>query len=338
MSQCQTKLSWISFQRRRIVLYASKLAGCANMHKYLSQDELGQQLDCYLGRNADYRSLEEVAAERAKLLTGEAQDALRALKSAAFETEKEVTDALADAKRTLVDAPLRAIEDVSRAVAETRDLLARCPEARKALAGEEDAADLPEPLAREVTALKELRARVVDPQLSALLDRPEEDVDVERLRAERVVPAEAVEVLASAMFTAHGTRREDAIRETFQSSAGVRVDTCADFFVSKRPLFHVDGVPVFVGGRHDGIDATDGSIVEIKTRQRRFLGTPLYETVQVHAYMFMHDVRNATIVESFQGKEKVHPIEFDERLWAAVCERTEAFLTKHLSQKYKNLS
>jgi hypothetical protein len=353
MSLCQTKLSWISFQRNRIVLYASKLAGCANMHKYMSQEELGQQLECYLGRNADYISQEEVAQQRTAQLSQKTRAAFEAFRDGKFSTEKEVTDALAEAKRKLVEAPTKAIEDVGRALAQSKTLLSKVQGREKeaalvaqALQGARplDPADV-EALAEPSKAvylealalgenMKEMKNGLEDqdPKLLAMLDRAGEaqQTDVDDLKAELVAPPEVVEALASTMYTSHGTQREDAIRETFQSSSGLKVETSAEFYVSKRPLFHVGDVPVFVGGRHDGIDE-ENRIVEIKTRQRRFLGTPLYEVVQVHAYMFMHDIKQATIVESFQGKEKSHAIEFDEQLWSNVCERTRTFLARHLS-------
>ena len=54
----------------------------------------------------------------------------------------------------------------------------------------------------------------------------------------------------------------------------VRIATSDAFRLGRDPLVTVRGVAVRVGGKHDGL--IGDQIVEIKTRQRRLLGTPTY--------------------------------------------------------------
>ena len=173
----------------------------------------------------------------------------------------------------------------------------------------------------------------------AIASRPSESTEVVRAAAEAAaapgMTPEAAEVVRAALFTSHGARSEDGVRAAL--GPGVRTD--ARFRVGAEPLATVpagaDGgrpTRVYVGGKHDGMDGGgggqegEGRVVEIKTRQRRFLGCPLYERVQLHAYMHVYGVRRGVLVESYLGERREHEVAFDDALWAEVVDAVGAFV------------
>lgn len=127
------------------------------------------------------------------------------------------------------------------------------------------------------------------------------------------------------VFCKHGTEKEASIRAAIPE----RIKTSNKYRVSLFPVITLpSGLDVFIGGKHDGVKE-DGSIVEIKTRQYKFLGVRDYERVQVHAYMFIFNTTKAQLVENFNGESKTHDIEFDHMFWNQVEEKLHTFLTDH---------
>jgi hypothetical protein len=136
------------------------------------------------------------------------------------------------------------------------------------------------------------------------------------------IPESIAPLVKTEMYTRHGTEQESGIREianAIRYKTGEKAfRTSSNFKRSAAPMLTVDGLDVYVGGRHDGMAGTQ--LVEIKTRQRKFLGTPVYELVQVHAYMFIYGTRNALFIESLNGDIREHTVEFDDGLWGKVRE------------------
>lgn len=127
------------------------------------------------------------------------------------------------------------------------------------------------------------------------------------------------------VFCKHGTEKEAAIREAIPE----RIKTSNKYRMSALPVITLaSGLEVYIGGKHDGVKE-DGSIVEIKTRQYKFLGVRDYERVQVHAYMFIFNTRKAQLVENYNGESKTHNVDFDDVFWGQVEEKLHAFLTSH---------
>jgi hypothetical protein len=135
---------------------------------------------------------------------------------------------------------------------------------------------------------------------------------------------EVLSAVRSQVYTKHGQEQEDVVRRAAAERSGKRARTSAAFRTCEYPVLNVRGVEVYVGGRHDG--TLDGELVEIKTRQNRFLGTPDYELVQLHAYMHIYGKSSATLVESFNGDIREHKVPFDTDLWGRVISSTAAFL------------
>lgn len=297
----------------RLVIYASKMATLAGMHPFNSRDDLRDEFIAKAAR-LEYVTPDDDAARRAL--------------------------------QELPPAVRRAVQDTATAT---------FPDARDAVAAVEDTASL---LAKEVTApavhklkraMKELAANR-EAEVGAMIERtndldglaamlttaegPAEGSDTARealicaRRAAETVRV-AVEATRTAVFTAHGTRAEDSIRVDTERAAKAPIRRGGTFFVSKDPVAVLmcggTRVKVYVGGRVDGL-RDDGMLYEFKTRMRRWLGVPLYERVQMHAYEYMLSLRTGRLVESYAGDRREHEIPFDPEFWADVVARCCAFL------------
>lgn len=281
------RLSFVSFRcssekttKPYMLLYASKLAACAGMHRYVAQDELRQEFRRAQGcpDSAAFVTTEERARAEISALTPAKRQAI----------EHAVETSYVDAK------------SAQEAVQSVLDTLS-----------------------------------------------PEEEAHIK--------PA-----VCSAVYTRHGQEQEASVRECASHMMSTPIGVDSRFYKSGIPILSIHGIDVYIGGRHDGVveeyEDDDGSqdtaaqdkktgdkkektkknkkIVEIKTRQRRFLGTPLYELVQIHAYMFIFNMRRASLVESLNGEMRVHDITFDDDLWSRIQDATAAFVTSCLAEPH----
>jgi hypothetical protein len=81
-----------------------------------------------------------------------------------------------------------------------------------------------------------------------------------------------------------------------------------------------------LGGKVDGI-TEDGRLVEVKNRQYKlFSDIPMYEKVQIHAYMFLTGMVNCIYVQSFKGEDVQHTVEFDQEFWDDIKFKCIAFV------------
>jgi len=80
-----------------------------------------------------------------------------------------------------------------------------------------------------------------------------------------------------------------------------------------------EGTPYIIAGKIDGRKTNpDGSetIVECKRRMKRHMNrVPTYEMPQLQAYMAMTDTLHAVQLETYDGVQKVHEVEFDDVYW-----------------------
>jgi hypothetical protein len=140
---------------------------------------------------------------------------------------------------------------------------------------------------------------------------------ISTLKQEQKLTLEMEKEIKTQAYTRHGQEQEDVVRK----NTNVLIKTDNKFVVSKLPIFTIGEIDYYIGGKHDGM--LDGVVIEIKTRQRRFLGVPVYERVQIHAYMHIYKTRKGRLVESFNGERKEHDIEFDDEFWREVVQKTQ---------------
>jgi hypothetical protein len=81
-----------------------------------------------------------------------------------------------------------------------------------------------------------------------------------------------------------------------------------------------------LGGKVDGI-TDDGTLVEVKNRQYKiFPIIPIYEKIQIHAYMFLTGISICRYIQSFkeQDVEQVH--QFSHEFWKDIQEKCTDFV------------
>lgn len=89
-------------------------------------------------------------------------------------------------------------------------------------------------------------------------------------------------------------------------------------------------VQIYIGGKLDAIQTLDSGekvIIEVKNRMNRLFNNVVeYERVQVYAYMFIHDIKIAKIVERFHGTTVEHEVRFDDIYWSDIVRGLKAFV------------
>ena len=249
--------------RRRMVIFASKLAGCAGMHKYMNRDEMRYEF-----RHAVYGELAKDSVPDGYLPPKEYEDLAK-------------STGMTHEARELVQA---AVQEISASqVHETSKIVVKAIQEINAMPGVSDAAK---------------------------------------------------EIVKKELMTHHGVVGEEAIRkDTQESSEGREIRANNSFMTTREPIVRMPGFDVFVGGRHDGLmtDAEGHEILtEIKNRTRRHMGVPLYERIQLHAYMDIFGVRRGMLVENYKRDRREHEVYFDDDLWNGVVESTDEFLKESL--------
>lgn len=140
---------------------------------------------------------------------------------------------------------------------------------------------------------------------------------------EPIVQQHVAETMASAARCAVGKAIEPAaraIRETTEKMANGNQGPMRYCYTSSRRVARVGGRPDAVS--HDATTGAPSNIVEHKCRMRGlFYSVPVYERVQLHAYMAMLRLRSAELCETFRGQQERHTIAFDDELWTEVTAR-----------------
>lgn len=84
-----------------------------------------------------------------------------------------------------------------------------------------------------------------------------------------------------------------------------------------------------IGGRIDGL-TEDGKLVEIKNRQYRiFSVVPIYEKVQVHAYMFLLGLQECHLVQVYNEDSDTTIVKFDPEFWKSITEKITDFSIRY---------
>ena len=110
------------------------------------------------------------------------------------------------------------------------------------------------------------------------------------------------ECIKSETNTNFGTRNENIGLNEYKNQTGENVKQLDRFF--KKSLYKTKRHLWSLGGRIDGINETEDTIIEIKNRVKRlFYNLRDYEKIQVYAYMYILNVNDSRLVECYkEGK------------------------------------
>jgi hypothetical protein len=108
---------------------------------------------------------------------------------------------------------------------------------------------------------------------------------------------EVTKSLNNVTNTNFGTKNEDSIKKLYESMTGSSI--IKDDKYRKRIIYENDNFKIVIGGKIDGFNASDGSIIEIKNRVHRlFYSLRDYEKVQIIAYLHLFKCNLGHLVEA----------------------------------------
>lgn len=127
-----------------------------------------------------------------------------------------------------------------------------------------------------------------------------------------------------------GRSGEKEILDKLEQTRGVRIEQRNDRFLksyisimSKKTGQERSGF--LLGGRVDGV-SSDGTLIEVKERRHKlFHEIPVYEKVQLHAYMCLTGKKECQLVQRYQEETDVSTVHFDDRFWYDVILRATTF-------------
>lgn len=135
---------------------------------------------------------------------------------------------------------------------------------------------------------------------------------------ERVSASELQRALEGEVACRMGSKLESAAINIYEEHNKVAVDQMQTGYKSSTLVTDLDNKYI-IYGRTDGID--DDTIIETKNRKNRFLGVPLYEKVQIHAYMYITNKKKGKLLENFNGDQREHIVVFDSDFWEEVIQK-----------------
>lgn len=284
-----------------LCIYASEIAACVGMNKYKSVEDakmdVWKRWDPPSFREASERNF-IVAHKTPEEVFASIGPSVHKLVSSAVssETEKAATkivDVAMNEKANDVVAP-EAVQAILKAASEKKPVDQACHK----LVGAREIAD---------TLNKSLTADSSAADVKRVID----SVLVKDLK-------EARESVVRQVNTMRGTQNEHKGIALYENAKRVKLHGKNTQFYKKRIGETSAGTKVYVGGRVDGL--TDDQVIEVKSRRHRLFSTlPLYEKVQVQAYMFLTDKPVAEVVQKYDDMMRSDEYVADTEFWAEVC-------------------
>lgn len=132
--------------------------------------------------------------------------------------------------------------------------------------------------------------------------------------------------ITSFVFTERGKNYETSSLDRLQTTLNTEIrDRNSKFY--KKTIESGD-YTFILGGKVDGI-TKDGVLVEVKNRQYKvFPVVPIYEKIQIHAYMFLTDINTCRFVQSFKGQNVEHMETFSSEFWEDVQDKCVGFVKR----------
>ena len=284
-----------------LVIFASEMSACVGMNKYKSVEDaklsVWQRWDppSFRAASKPQKSAEEVFAS----LGPSVRDLVsRAVSS---ETERAATNIVENAMNEKANvATDEAVDAILLAKSKKQSVEDAC---KNLVGGPEIAIALEKKLKQDCGATDVKRA------IDSVLVK-----DVE----------EAKESVVREVNTRRGIKNEHRGIASYEKSKRVKLSDKNSKFHIKRIGETTLGTPVSVGGRVDGL--TPDKVVEVKCRRNHFFNTlPIYEKVQIQAYLFLTSRRVAEVVQKYDGLTRSDEYASDIGFWSEVCDKALIF-------------
>jgi hypothetical protein len=125
-----------------------------------------------------------------------------------------------------------------------------------------------------------------------------------------------LETVRRDIVTQKGIRLETSIVDQYEKEKGTIVTRRNDRLLTKTV-----GNGWVLCGKIDGWDTHRACLIDAKKRKNRnFTFAPLYEKIQMHAYMVLTNSKRALIVQRHNNIQSTLVVDFDERLWNNVVD------------------
>ena len=125
-----------------------------------------------------------------------------------------------------------------------------------------------------------------------------------------------------------GNIKENSNLDVIQKKKNISVGQRNSQMYTKE-LHRTDKYAIMIRGKVDGV--SEGIIVESKNRTSRlFNELRQYEQVQLEAYMFLTDMKEALLTEHYNDTSNEIPYTHDNEFWSACVESIIGFIDTHM--------
>ena len=113
---------------------------------------------------------------------------------------------------------------------------------------------------------------------------------------------EITESIKNLSNTRFGVKNEDDVCKIYEDM--MKCEITKDNLFIKKTIFESDQFSIQVGGKIDGINKKDGTIIEIKNRMKKlFYELRGYEKVQLMCYLYLFQSSKGYLVEAYKKKD-----------------------------------
>lgn len=281
-----------------LILYASELAACVGMNKYKSIEDAKQTVWQRWSPLTFRVSCEpQKSAEEVFSSLGPSVHNLVTL-AVSSETEQAATNIV---RNIIHEKANVATDETIEAIRAAKSKQQSVDEACKSLFGSREIAN--------IVNTKKCSAAEIKRVIEGVLVK---DVDGAR------------EAVVREVNTKRGIKNEHKGIASYEESKRVKLSDKNSKFYKKCIGATSLGTSVYVGGRVDGL--TIDKVIEVKCRRNRFFNTlPIYEKVQIQAYLFLTGRSYAEVVQQYDGDTRSEEYQVDAEFWDEVCSKAIAF-------------
>jgi hypothetical protein len=145
---------------------------------------------------------------------------------------------------------------------------------------------------------------------------------------DNMVKEELKRNISSIVQTDYGTKGEKDIILDYNKSKSINLDESQVF--QKKELFRIETDNYIyitsVGGKMDGINHVDNTVVEVKNRVNRlFKELREYEKVQLMCYLYITGYNKGILVENYKGASKEYKVDYNEEYITEIKRRLRIF-------------
>jgi hypothetical protein len=128
--------------------------------------------------------------------------------------------------------------------------------------------------------------------------------------------------------TKFGIKNENDVTKLYETMTGNSI--IKDNKYHKTKLIELEELTIYIGGKIDGINSENGSIIEVKNRVNKlFYSLRDYEKVQIICYMFLFGSSKGHLVEAFRKNDgtdiNIIEVDFDENYMSYIFNKIYIF-------------